>query len=72
MRGSLFLLALGKSPLEFYSLVYRGGFGTAFSIQNTLQRAAPLILTAFLVTAPAILLLRRPRGSASPGAAEAH
>jgi simple sugar transport system permease protein len=50
---SLFLLALGKSPVEFYSLVYRGGFGTAFSIQNTLQRAAPLILTALAVAVPA-------------------
>jgi ABC-type uncharacterized transport system permease subunit len=50
---SLFLLALGKSPLDFYSLVYRGGFGTAFSIQNTLQRAAPLILTALAVAVPA-------------------
>src|SRR5882724_8056095 len=50
---SLFLLALGKSPADFYSLVYRGGFGTAFSIQNTLQRAAPLILTALAVAVPA-------------------
>jgi simple sugar transport system permease protein len=50
---SLFLLALGKSPIDFYSLVYRGGFGTAFSIQNTLQRAAPLILTALAVAVPA-------------------
>jgi DHA2 family multidrug resistance protein len=31
-----------------------------------------LILTAFLCTAPAILLLRRPRGGADAGAAEAH
>ena len=43
---SLFLLALGKSPGDFFELVWRGGFGTAFSWQNTLQRAAPLILTA--------------------------
>ena len=50
---ALFLLALGKSPLEFFELVYRGGFGTAFSIQNTLQRAAPLILTALAVAVPA-------------------
>jgi general nucleoside transport system permease protein len=50
---SVFLLALGKSPLDFYSLIYRGGFGTAFSIQNTLQRAAPLILTALAVAVPA-------------------
>src|SRR5882724_11631300 len=50
---SLFLLALGKSPAQFFELVYRGGFGTAFSIQNTLQRSAPLILTALAVAVPA-------------------
>jgi simple sugar transport system permease protein len=50
---SLFLLALGKSPVDFFALVYRGGFGTAFSIQNTLQRSAPLILTALAVAVPA-------------------
>ena len=50
---SLFLLALGKSPALFFELVQRGGFGTAFSIQNTLQRSAPLILTALAVAIPA-------------------
>ena len=50
---SVFLLALGKSPIEFFRLVNRGGFGTAFSIQNTLQRSAPLILTALAVAVPA-------------------
>jgi simple sugar transport system permease protein len=50
---SIFLLALGKSPIEFFQLVNRGGFGTAFSIQNTLQRSAPLILTALAVAVPA-------------------
>src|SRR6266566_1727314 len=50
---SLFLLALGKSPAQFFELVVRGGFGTAFSIQNTLQRSAPLILTALAVAVPA-------------------
>src|ERR1700719_3759417 len=50
---SLFLLALGKSPIEFFQLVERGGFGTAFSLQNTLQRSAPLILTALAVAVPA-------------------
>ena len=43
---SLLLLALGKSPIEFFELVERGGFGTSFSLQNTLQRSSPLILTA--------------------------
>lgn len=50
---SLFLLMNGKSPLQFFQLVHQGGFGTAFSIQNTLQRAAPLILTALAVAVPA-------------------
>ncbi|MCO5162019.1 MAG: ABC transporter permease [Mesorhizobium sp.] len=50
---SLFLLALGKSPATFFSLVWTGGFGSAFSIQNTLQRAAPLILTGLAFAIPA-------------------
>src|SRR5579883_348503 len=50
---SLFLLAIGKSPVEFFEFVWRGGFGTSFSFQNTLQRAAPLILTALAVAIPA-------------------
>src|ERR1700683_1800973 len=50
---SLLLLALGKSPAEFFQLVERGGFGTAFSLQNTLQRSSPLILTALAVALPA-------------------
>jgi ABC-type uncharacterized transport system permease subunit len=50
---SVFLLVLGKSPVEFWSLIWRGGFGTAFSWQNTLLRAAPLILTALCVALPA-------------------
>ena len=50
---SLFLLGVGKSPLQFFELVHRGGFGSAFSIQNTLQRAAPLIFSALAVAIPA-------------------
>jgi general nucleoside transport system permease protein len=50
---SLFLLTLGKSPIQFFELVERGGFGTAFSLQNTLQRSSPLILTALCVALPA-------------------
>ncbi|XBY46794.1 ABC transporter permease [Methyloraptor flagellatus] len=52
---SLFLLALGKSPQQFLELVWRGGFGTSFSWENTLTRAAPLILTALAVAIPARL-----------------
>lgn len=50
---SLFLLFVGKSPTDFFELVWRGGFGTSFSFQNTLQRSAPLILTALAVAIPA-------------------
>ncbi|MBL8572280.1 MAG: ABC transporter permease [Hyphomicrobiaceae bacterium] len=52
---SLFLLALGKSPQTFFELLWRGGFGTAFSWQNTLVRTAPLIFTALCVAIPARL-----------------
>lgn len=48
-----FLLCLGKSPVDFVQLIWKGGFGSSFSIQNTLQRASPLILSAFCVAIPA-------------------
>ncbi len=48
----LFLLALDRSPADFVDLVWRGAFGSAFSLQNTLQRAAPLLLTALCVAIP--------------------
>ena len=32
---SLFILALGKSPIELFQLIYKGGIGTWFSIQNS-------------------------------------
>ena len=50
---SLFLILVGKSPLDFFAYVWRGGFGTSFSFQNTLQRSAPLIFTALAVAIPA-------------------
>jgi simple sugar transport system permease protein len=52
---SIFLLIIGKSPATFFELLWKGGFGTAFSWQNTLVRAAPLILTALCVAIPARL-----------------
>ena len=50
---SVFLLLIGKDPLQFWQLVWTGGFGSSFSIQNTLQRAAPLILTGLAFAIPA-------------------
>ncbi len=52
---SIFLLLLGKSPAEFFSLLWTGGFGTSFSWTNTLVRAGPLIFTALCVAIPARL-----------------
>ena len=43
----------GQSPAEVWALLFRGAFGDAFSWQNTLQRAAPLMLTALAVALPA-------------------
>jgi general nucleoside transport system permease protein len=43
----------GFDPLEVWSLIVMGGFGDAFAWQNTLQRAAPLILTGLAVALPA-------------------
>ena len=43
----------GQSPVEVWPLLARGAFGDAFSWQNTLQRAAPLMLTALAVALPA-------------------
>lgn len=52
---AVFLLCLGQSPLEFIDLVWRGAFGSAFSLQNSLLKAAPLLLTALCVALPAQL-----------------
>ncbi len=53
--GVFMLLFAGVSPIQLYSEMYRGGFGTRFSWQNTLTRAAPLILTALCTALPARL-----------------
>jgi simple sugar transport system permease protein len=49
----LFVWLGGHSPVEAWTLLFRGAFGDAFSWQNTLQRAAPLMLTALAVALPA-------------------
>src|SRR3984957_19546269 len=52
---SLFLVLLGKSPIDFFALVAQGAFASWFSLQNTLQRAAPLLFTALCCAIPARL-----------------
>ncbi len=51
----LFVALHGKNPLDLYFYMYQGAFGTWFSWQNTLTRAAPLILTAMCTALPAQL-----------------
>ncbi|WP_442580956.1 ABC transporter permease [Mesorhizobium sp. ASY16-5R] len=52
---SIFIALLGKSPAQLFELMWRGGFGSWFSVQNTLSRAAPLLLAALCVALPARL-----------------
>lgn len=52
---SIFLLLVGKSPIDFYALVYKAGFSSSFSWQNTLSRVAPLLFAALCVALPARL-----------------
>ncbi len=51
----IFVALFGKNPLDLYYYMYQGAFGTWFSWQNTLTRAAPLILTALCTALPAQL-----------------
>jgi ABC-type uncharacterized transport system permease subunit len=49
----LFVSFAGASPVEVWVILFKGAFGDWFSWQNTLQRAAPLMLTALCVALPA-------------------
>lgn len=49
----IFIAAAGANPLEVFHTLYRGAFGSWFSWQNTLVRAAPLMLTALCMALPA-------------------
>lgn len=51
----VFVALAGHNPLEVYSEMYRGAFGTWFSFQNSLLRAAPLMLTGLCTALPARL-----------------
>jgi general nucleoside transport system permease protein len=51
----IFVALFGKNPIDLYFFMYQGAFGTWFSWQNTLSRAAPLILTALCTALPAQL-----------------
>src|SRR5690606_15623284 len=50
---ALFIASTGNSPAEVFHSLYRGAFASWFSWQNTLVRAAPLMLTALCLALPA-------------------
>jgi len=49
----VFVWFAGVSPVDVWFTLFKGAFGDWFSWQNTLQRAAPLMLTALCVALPA-------------------
>ncbi|MDB4979751.1 MAG: transporter permease, partial [Myxococcales bacterium] len=48
----VFIACTGRNPVAVYAQMFRGSFGTWFSFQNTLLRAAPLMLTALATALP--------------------
>jgi general nucleoside transport system permease protein len=49
----IFVALAGVNPLDVYNYMIVGSVGSWFSIQNTLTRASPLILTALCTALPA-------------------
>lgn len=51
----MFCAAAGQNPFEVYGSIYKAAFGNWRSFQNTLIRAAPLMLTSLCTALPARL-----------------
>ncbi|OCQ94341.1 ABC transporter permease [Oscillatoriales cyanobacterium USR001] len=51
----LFCAAVGTNPIEVYASIYKAAFGSWFSFQNSLIRAAPLMLSCLCTLLPARL-----------------
>jgi ABC-type uncharacterized transport system permease subunit len=49
----IFCAALGVNPLLVYASIYKAGFGSWYSWENTLVRASPLLLTGLCTAIPA-------------------
>ena len=47
-----FVAVAGANPFEVYHTMYRAAFGSSFSWQNSLIRAAPLMMTALCTALP--------------------
>ncbi|MDO9426461.1 MAG: ABC transporter permease [Methylobacterium sp.] len=50
---ALFVALYGRNPADVFATIYLGGFASTFAWQNTLSRAAPLILAGLAVAIPA-------------------
>jgi simple sugar transport system permease protein len=51
----VFVAVAGHNPLDVYAEMYESAFGSLFAVENTLRRAAPLLLTALCTAIPARL-----------------
>jgi len=47
--AGLFIGATGKNPLNIYSLMFEGAFGSAYGISETVVKSIPLMLTGLAV-----------------------
>lgn len=52
---AIFLAVVGAEPFSVFADMYAGAFGSEFSFENSLSRAAPLMLTALCTALPARL-----------------
>jgi ABC-type uncharacterized transport system permease subunit len=50
---AIFLAVVGAPPFAVFADMLQGAFGSMFSLQNSLSRAAPLMLTALCTALPA-------------------
>src|SRR5437868_13038359 len=51
----IFCFTQGANPIGVFAAIYKAAFGSWYSFQNTLVRAAPLMLTALCTALPARL-----------------
>lgn len=47
--GAILLIASGSNPIEAYSALLKGAFGTPVAVQRTLEKATPLIFSGLAV-----------------------
>lgn len=50
ITAGLFILFMGRSPIEAYSALFKGAFGSVSSIANTLCKSVPLMFTGLAVS----------------------